>query len=69
MSAVRGRVWKHGRTWYYEVAVCGVVVMADNTNDFRKILDACCLDVAAVRRIVAAGHRLERSWDELVATS
>ena len=60
-------VWKHRGTWFYEVYdSTGKVVLADNTNDWRKMFDAAFFDVGAVRRIERAGHKLARSYPQLV---
>jgi hypothetical protein len=66
MSA-RGIVFKRGDTWFHEVRDSeGKPVLMDNTGDWRVIFEACLEDVAAVRRIERAGHRLTRSYPELV---
>lgn len=62
----RGRVWRQGRTWFYEVRVGDRVVFADNTNDFRRILDDCNRDVVVADRVVRSGHGFRRTCDELV---
>lgn len=65
----RGRVFKRGETWFYEVSVGDRVVLADNTNDFRRMLDDCNLDVVVADRIVRSGHGFRRTWAELVDKS
>jgi hypothetical protein len=67
MSA-NGIVYKRGDTWFHEVRdLSGKPVLMDNTGDWRVIFEECLKDVAVVRRIERAGHRLERSYPELVA--
>jgi hypothetical protein len=66
MSA-KGIVYKRGDTWFHKVYDrSGKPVMMDNTGNWRVIFDACRKDVAAVRRIESAGHRLKHSYPELV---
>lgn len=66
MSA-KGVVYKRGTTWFHKVLDrSGKPVLMDNTGNWRVIFDACFEDVAVVRRIEGAGHRLERSYPEIV---
>ena len=65
MSAARGRVWKVGRPWHYEVRAGSRVVIADNANDWAIILHDCTRATAAVAVVLSHGHRL-RSWSSLV---
>ena len=62
----RGRVWKTGSTWYFEVTVNGVVVNADNTGHWRTIFDGCNEAVFAFERVASTGQPL-KSWASLVA--
>lgn len=66
MHAVRGRVYKLGRTWHYEVRVGDMVVFADNTRAWEPVLAGCIGDVFVARRVVGAGHTFVKSWPELV---
>jgi len=66
MSGVRGRVFKRGKTWHYEVSDGKKIVMRDNTGSFRPVLDACFADVRAVKRVLSSGHKFKRSCDEIV---
>ena len=65
-STIRGVVRKRGSTWHYEVFVGPKIVLADNTGSWEPMLQACNFDVAAVRRVIGAGHRLAKSWYDLV---
>ena len=62
----RGRVWRNGKTWYCEGRVGDLVVYTDNTNHWRTIFDGCNEAVAAFSFVVAAGHGITDSYDELV---
>lgn len=66
VNYARGAVWKHGRTWYYEVVVDGRVVFADNTGAWLPILNAANFDVLVADRVINSGHGFEKSYDELV---
>lgn len=66
MKTVKGRVFKRGKTWYYEVRVGTKRVFADNTGSWRPVFDGCHFDVAVARRVVGAGHDFAKSYDELV---
>lgn len=61
---VRGRVFKVGGTWHYEVLVNGVVVNADNTDHWRTIFDGCNEAVFAFETVIATGQKV-KPWDEL----
>ena len=63
----RGRVWKVGKTWHMQVVADGKVVVTDNTNHWRTIVDQCNEAVAAFDRVLWIGHKIERSYGELVA--
>lgn len=52
----RGYVWKERRVWHYAVLVGVDVVLYDNTGDYEKIQNSCRFGVAAVRRLLMAGH-------------
>lgn len=66
----RGRVFKVGDTWHYEVLVGGRVVNADNTNHWRTIFDGCFESAAAFDAVLATGHRLkDKTWREVVDRS
>lgn len=65
IAGIRGRVYKVGRVWVYQVKVNGVTVLTDNAIDWRLIFDRCLFDVAAARRVVLAGHVL-RPYADLV---
>lgn len=62
----RGRVFKRGNTWRYEVLVGGKVVSADNTSHWRTIFDGCNEAVWAFDRALWTGHKIAKTWDELV---
>lgn len=63
----RGRVWKHGDTWFYAVGDSqGKVVLEDNAGDFALIIKECNRSVYGVQRIEIAGHALEYSYTEIV---
>lgn len=62
----RGRVWKQGRTWFYEVSVAGRVVFADNTGHWAPVLRACNNDVLVADRVVNSGHGFQKTYPELV---
>lgn len=68
MRKARARVFKRNGCWFYEVfdGWEQKVVLKDNTGNFRIILDAAVQDVAAIRRIEQAGHRLKHSYEDLV---
>ena len=61
-------VWKDGETWYYCVndGSEGKTVLSDNTNNWRRMFDSAFFDTAAMRRIERAGHRLKKSYAQLV---
>lgn len=60
MSA-RGRIWKSGSWWRYEVQdIHGTIVLADSCSDWKKLLHQIQTDIAAVRVIESAGHRLKQ---------
>jgi hypothetical protein len=60
-------VFKRRRTWFYEVRDSeGRVLFADNTNDWRKIFDAAFRDATGLKIIERVGHRVEKSWSQLV---
>jgi len=68
----RGRVFADGKVgdktvWAYEVRdSTGKVVVTDNACGWRRIFDYAFEDVNAVRRIERMGHRLEKSYEQLV---
>lgn len=62
----RGRVFKKGRTWYYEVSVGAKVVFRDNTGSWTRILKEANFDVAVANRVLGSGHEFAKSFDQLV---
>lgn len=63
---MRARVWKSGRTWYYEVFEGDRVLVSDNTNDWRVILNEADECVRAFARVRRTGHTFGKTWSELV---
>lgn len=66
MRAARGRVWKSGRTWRYEVRIGNRLIFEDNTGSWAPILRDALFDVAVANRVVGAGHTFEKTYDRLV---
>lgn len=63
----RGRVFKIGETWHYEVIANGRVVNADNTNHWRSMFDGCLESTAAFDHVLFTGHRLkDKTWAAVV---
>lgn len=64
----RGRVFKRGYTWCYEVyeVSSGRVLVADDTRNFQKIYDGCCEDVWAFHTVLATGQKIPYTWREVV---
>lgn len=66
----RGRVFKRGGTWHYEVIVRGRVVHADNTDHWRTMFDDCFESAAAFDHVLSTGHRLkDKTWAAVVDRS
>ena len=62
----RGRVFKVGNTWHHQVIVGGRIVDADNTGHWRTIFDGCNEAVYAFDLVLNVGHKIRKSYDELV---
>jgi hypothetical protein len=68
-STARGRVWITRRTVYASVTDSrGVVVWTDNTGvkAHGKMLRSCLGMVESLRTVENVGHRLSKSYGELV---
>ena len=63
----KGRVYKRGETWFYDVLSSGDVVMCDNTNDWSVIFDGCFKATSAAHLVTLHGHRLP-SWADVMAS-
>lgn len=65
---MKGKVWKdtHRNTWHYAVVQGDRVLAADNTRNWHKIFNECHLKVGAFREVTALGHRIEKTYDQLV---
>jgi len=61
-----GHVYQVGRQWHYEAQVGGVTYLRDDVRSWRKCVDLCLRDVMVLSRIYNAGHRLTRSYAEIV---
>lgn len=63
---MRGTVWKQGDTWYYTVGTKNLVVAEDNTGNWRAVFDACFRCVVSFRDVTRRGHRIEKSYAQIV---
>lgn len=52
--------------WAYQVGFGGNVYLEDNTGNWATAYRACLEDVAALRRIVSAGHLLHETYPEIL---
>lgn len=71
-STARARVFRRQgcRTWIEQLIDSdGKIVNEDNTGSWRVIFDQAIEDVWALRRIENTGHRLTKTWVEVVEES
>ena len=62
----RGHVYKSGGTWFFVVWADGRVVHADDTGNWRTVYDECYRSALAFDYVTNAGHRLKKSWSQIV---
>lgn len=69
-SKIKGRVYRAGRgTWVYEVWRGNKMFLTDNTGNWRTVYEACMRDVESLKRIYIAGHKLTKTWDEILSST
>lgn len=53
---VRGKVWKSGSAWFYEVLLPdGAIILQDNTGNWKSMYRAAAIRVETVRHMIIAG--------------